>query len=88
MASNRFVAFAIVAVVLPTFAMATEYFVGDDEGWKVGVNYSEWANGKVFRVGDKLGIPPFLCILHFPCDHFKLFSFFYGQIGRGYFTDI
>ncbi len=56
MASNRFVAFAIVAVVLPTFAMATEYFVGDDEGWKVGVNYSEWANGKVFRVGDKLGM--------------------------------
>ncbi|XP_058002590.1 blue copper protein-like [Hevea brasiliensis] len=54
MASNRFVAFAIAAIILPTVAMATEYIVGDDKGWNVTVNYTEWAQNKVFHVGDTL----------------------------------
>ncbi|KDP39674.1 hypothetical protein JCGZ_02694 [Jatropha curcas] len=52
--SYQFVCFAIVAIILPTVAMATDYVVGDDEGWKVGVNYTEWAKDKVFYVGDRL----------------------------------
>ncbi|EEF36698.1 Mavicyanin, putative [Ricinus communis] len=55
MASNQlFVGFAMVAIILPTVAMATDFVVGDDQGWKLGVNYTEWANGKVFHVGDTL----------------------------------
>ncbi|KDP43194.1 hypothetical protein JCGZ_22746 [Jatropha curcas] len=35
-------------------AMATDYIVGDDEGWNVGVNYTDWAKDKLFYVGDRL----------------------------------
>ncbi|XP_050213371.1 blue copper protein 1b-like isoform X2 [Mercurialis annua] len=34
--------------------MATDYVVGDDAGWKVGVNYTQWAMGKTFHIGDTL----------------------------------
>ncbi|KAL0329668.1 UNVERIFIED_CONTAM: Lamin-like protein [Sesamum radiatum] len=43
---------AILAIAAP--ASAAYYTVGDDAGWKLGVNYTLWAEGKEFRVGDKL----------------------------------
>ena len=46
----------IFAVTLPTVSRATEYVVGDDHGWTIGVNYTTWAQGKEFRVRDTLGI--------------------------------
>ncbi|KAL5720618.1 hypothetical protein ACHQM5_013269 [Ranunculus cassubicifolius] len=53
--SNQFlITFTIVAIVLPTVALATEYTVGDDSGWTVGFNYSTWAKDKEFKVGDTL----------------------------------
>lgn len=56
MASERFVgALAILVFVLPAVAMATQYNVGDDQGWTIGVDYEAWAKGKVFYVGDQLG---------------------------------
>lgn len=58
MASNRFVIVAIFAViVLSTIAMATEYIVGDENGWTNdgSVDYEAWAKGKMFNVGDLLG---------------------------------
>ncbi|WCJ43593.1 Blue copper protein [Euphorbia peplus] len=52
--ASKSVIFAILAVVLPAVAMATEYIVGEGEGWTVGPNYTEWAADKVFYVGDTL----------------------------------
>ncbi|KAL7197977.1 hypothetical protein ACSBR2_020492 [Camellia fascicularis] len=55
MASNNFlVILAIVAVVLPSLTMATEYWVGDSSGWTINYDYQAWAKDKVFYVGDKL----------------------------------
>ncbi|KAG6737544.1 hypothetical protein POTOM_059072 [Populus tomentosa] len=34
--------------------MAAEHIVGDDQGWTVNFNYTTWASGKVFHVGDTL----------------------------------
>ena len=36
-------------------AMATEFSIGDDQGWTINFNYEAWAKEKVFHVGDKLG---------------------------------
>ncbi|KAI7993797.1 Uclacyanin 1 [Camellia lanceoleosa] len=50
-----FAAIAIVAigvVVSPT--LATDYIVGDDNGWMLNFDYQGWAQGKDFRVGDNL----------------------------------
>ncbi|KAF5202444.1 Blue copper protein [Thalictrum thalictroides] len=48
------VTLAVIAIVLPSVALATEYKVGDNAGWTVGFDYANWAKGKEFRVGDKL----------------------------------
>lgn len=57
MAYNQvFVFLAIIAVVLPTIAMATEYVVGDEKGWTADFDYGEWTKDKVFWVGDKLSM--------------------------------
>ncbi|KAF8398046.1 hypothetical protein HHK36_016972 [Tetracentron sinense] len=45
---------AIVAIVLPSIAMAEEFIVGDGIGWTIGFDYQDWAKGKDFLVGDKL----------------------------------
>nr|A0A0M4FTF3.1 RecName: Full=Blue copper protein; Short=PhBcp; Flags: Precursor [Petunia x hybrida]ALC79558.1 blue copper protein [Petunia axillaris] len=35
-------------------APQTEYWVGDDKGWTIDVDYQAWAKGKTFKVGDTL----------------------------------
>ena len=51
-----FVVFAIAAAaIFSNGAMAMEYVVGDDQGWRPGFNYTAWAEGKQFLVGDSLG---------------------------------
>lgn len=57
MASKQILAaFAIAAVaIFPTVAVAMDYFVGDDGGWNLNGNYTAWAEGKQFRIGDTLG---------------------------------
>ena len=55
MASKHLAALAIFAILLPAVAMATEFTVGDDQGWTINFNYEAWAKDKVFHVGDKLG---------------------------------
>ncbi|KAG6399251.1 hypothetical protein SASPL_140727 [Salvia splendens] len=42
----------VAAAVAP--ALALDYMVGDGEGWKLKVNYTQWAAGKTFVVGDNL----------------------------------
>ncbi|KAM7520805.1 hypothetical protein LguiB_019767 [Lonicera macranthoides] len=34
--------------------LATVYTVGDSAGWTLGVDYTTWASGKTFNVGDSL----------------------------------
>ncbi|KAK4435189.1 Lamin-like protein [Sesamum alatum] len=46
------IAIIVAAVAVPAFA--TDYVVGDNAGWKLGVNYTAWAEGKDFFVGDRL----------------------------------
>ncbi|GMI65005.1 uclacyanin 1 [Hibiscus trionum] len=48
------VVFAIVALMAPSLSMATDFVVGDDAGWGLGVDYDAWAQGKQFFVGDNL----------------------------------
>ncbi|KAL3645608.1 hypothetical protein CASFOL_010788 [Castilleja foliolosa] len=44
----------LVAVTVIVPCLCTDYMVGDDVGWRLGVDYSAWARGKDFRVGDTL----------------------------------
>ncbi|KAF5750018.1 putative Blue copper protein precursor [Tripterygium wilfordii] len=46
--------FAIIAIVIVPSVLATDFIVGDDGGWRNNFDYQAWANGKEFRVGDKL----------------------------------
>ncbi|KAK6942470.1 Phytocyanin domain [Dillenia turbinata] len=55
MASKQlFGVLAIIATPLPSIAVATEYIVGDANGWTTNFDYQAWAKDKVFMVGDKL----------------------------------
>ncbi|CAN6297494.1 unnamed protein product [Urochloa humidicola] len=48
------VAAALAVAFLPALTAATEHWVGDDQGWTLGFNYSAWAETKQFKVGDTL----------------------------------
>ncbi|GMI78995.1 uclacyanin 1 [Hibiscus trionum] len=48
------VVFAIVALMAPSISLATDFVVGDDAGWGLGIYYDVWAQGKQFFVGDNL----------------------------------
>ncbi|AES80888.1 putative cupredoxin [Medicago truncatula] len=54
MALNRVAILAISMVLLSSVAMAADHIVGDDKGWTVDFNYTQWTQDKVFRVGDNL----------------------------------
>lgn len=53
---------ALFVVVFPCMVLATQYIVGDDQGWTSDVDYYSWMDGKTFHVGDSLGA--FLNFLH------------------------
>ncbi|KAI6697030.1 hypothetical protein NL676_017149 [Syzygium grande] len=53
--ASQFAILAIAALVaLPSVALATQWTVGDGNGWTISYNYTDWAKDKVFRVGDSL----------------------------------
>ena len=52
--TNIFVTLALISVIIAP-ALATDFVVGDDAGWKTNFDYKTWAAGKEFHVGDKLG---------------------------------
>ncbi|XP_057812449.1 blue copper protein 1a-like [Salvia miltiorrhiza] len=55
MASKAFLfAVIVVAATAAAPAFAVDYVVGDDDGWKLNVNYTAWAQGKMFYVGDTI----------------------------------
>ncbi|KAL3630777.1 hypothetical protein CASFOL_023761 [Castilleja foliolosa] len=56
MASSRvlLIMIFVIATAITAPCLGTEYMVGDDVGWRLGVDYSLWAQGKDFHVGDTL----------------------------------
>jgi len=52
--SRALFVFALIAAIFSTMAVAKDFVVGDEHGWKLGVDYQYWAANKVFRVGDTL----------------------------------
>ncbi|XP_062224867.1 mavicyanin-like [Phragmites australis] len=54
MAGTLRVLFLAVLLVAVVPASAKDYTVGDSSGWKPGVDYTAWAKGKTFNVGDTL----------------------------------
>lgn len=46
----------VIVVVAAAPATATDYIVGDDAGWKLNFNYTAWAQGKEFYVGDRISM--------------------------------
>ncbi|GAU23969.1 hypothetical protein TSUD_327700 [Trifolium subterraneum] len=55
MASSRVVLILLMSMVLlSSVSLATNHIVGDDKGWTVDFNYTQWASEMVFRVGDNL----------------------------------
>jgi hypothetical protein len=49
---------ALAALLLVSCAWAvtaTQHTVGDTSGWTTGTDYTTWAKGKKFKVGDRLG---------------------------------
>ncbi|TVU05489.1 hypothetical protein EJB05_48655 [Eragrostis curvula] len=54
MASRSALIALLVAVSCAAVASATTYTVGEGQGWTTNFDYSGWASGKNFAVGDKL----------------------------------
>ncbi|WOK99474.1 hypothetical protein Cni_G08186 [Canna indica] len=56
MASTQMLSLLAVFVAAAAIPLATaeNFTVGDDNGWLPDVNYTTWAQGKVFRIGDNL----------------------------------
>lgn len=48
MASIQLTVLIGFTLLLPSIALATQHVAGDDKGWTINVNYTEWAAGKVF----------------------------------------
>jgi hypothetical protein len=46
--------FALIATIFSTMVVAKDFVVGDEKGWRLGVDYQSWAANKVFHVGDTL----------------------------------
>ncbi|XP_008798824.2 blue copper protein-like [Phoenix dactylifera] len=44
----------LVLLIAAVPAYASEYTVGDSQGWTSGVDYSTWVSDKTFKVGDTL----------------------------------
>ncbi|KAL1830126.1 hypothetical protein DCAR_0209534 [Daucus carota subsp. sativus] len=50
---NIFVTLALISAIIAP-ALATDFVIGDEAGWKTNFDYKTWAAGKEFHVGDKL----------------------------------
>lgn len=58
MASGAGSCLALVVLLLAARAFpaaATSFTVGGKSGWTIGVDYTTWASGNTFKVGDSLG---------------------------------
>lgn len=55
----------VALLVLIGLSEATLYKVGDNQGWKWGVNYTEWSASETFYVGDTIGMDETYLLLFF-----------------------
>ncbi|TKY68914.1 Uclacyanin-3 protein [Spatholobus suberectus] len=53
MAKTIVASFLVLLLAFPT-VFGTDFDVGDSSGWALGTDYSTWASGKTFKVGDNL----------------------------------
>ncbi|KAI9185584.1 hypothetical protein LWI28_008581 [Acer negundo] len=51
---RSYVVFALISTIIPVMTLAKDFVVGDEKGWTINFDYQAWAQGKDFRVGDKL----------------------------------
>lgn len=58
---NLFVALALISAILAPVS-ATDFVVGDANGWTTNFDYKTWAASKEFHVGDNLGMLVTSCI--------------------------
>ncbi|XP_068650575.1 blue copper protein-like [Aristolochia californica] len=55
MGSKQMLVFLLITMAcLPAISLAKEFVVGDESGWRTDFNYTAWAEGKDFHVGDAL----------------------------------
>lgn len=54
MASKTLLLAVMIALMSAAPAFGTDYVVGDDWGWTLGFDYTAWAQGKQFWVGDTI----------------------------------
>jgi len=59
----------LLFAVYASLASATTYTVGDSQGWTTNFDYSTWASGKSFAVGDKLGELALVCSFTYVSFH-------------------
>ncbi|KAE8734488.1 hypothetical protein F3Y22_tig00000764pilonHSYRG00154 [Hibiscus syriacus] len=52
------IATASLLLLVTPAAYAVQYTVGDNSGWTLGPNYTTWAQGKTFTLGDTLYLSP------------------------------
>ncbi|XP_057458103.1 mavicyanin-like [Lotus japonicus] len=53
MAKTMVASLLVLLVAFPT-VFGADHTVGDASGWNIGVDYTTWASGKTFKVGDNL----------------------------------
>ncbi|XP_004515341.1 mavicyanin-like [Cicer arietinum] len=52
--NTSMVASLLVLLLAFPYVFATDFTVGDANGWTQGVDYTTWTSGKTFKVGDNL----------------------------------
>jgi hypothetical protein len=55
MAATAMIILLLLAAASPRDGGATEYTVGDSDGWAIGPNYDAWSQQYNFTAGDTLG---------------------------------
>lgn len=56
MASSHIMMIIAIVAAISAPAIATEFIVGDKNGWTTNFDYQTWSQDKEFHVGDKLGM--------------------------------
>jgi hypothetical protein len=46
----------VVVALITKEAMAAQHVVGGSQGWEESTDFSSWASGQKFKVGDQLGM--------------------------------
>ena len=54
--SKVFLIFVLAVLMNKEAVSATDHTVGGSSGWDESTDFSSWASGETFKVGDKLGM--------------------------------